>query len=185
MTTPRIRQAAAFAAQAHAGQTRRGGEVPYVDHVREVAALVSADGQEEDAVIAALLHDTVEDTSTEVGAIKAAFGEAVADIVAELTDPGERSSLPRADRKAAQARHMAEASAAARAIKIADQTSNLRDIVRLPAGFPEADAARAYIDGAAQVVRACGDVSPELTRQFGDARAAALVAISTRMEPAS
>ena len=61
MTT--LPQAYAFAARAHTGQFRKGvGQVPYINHPCAVAALVDKAGGGEAAIVAAVLHDVVEDT---------------------------------------------------------------------------------------------------------------------------
>jgi (p)ppGpp synthase/HD superfamily hydrolase len=71
----RILQAAEFAADAHAHQRRKGEKAePYLNHLIEVAALVAdATGGDADAVIAALLHDTIEDTTATVADIESRF----------------------------------------------------------------------------------------------------------------
>ena len=128
--------------------------MPYVNHVIEVAHLVAEAGGTPEMVAAALLHDTVEDTEATETTIAAAFGPCIATLVAGLTDAPEWKALPREARKRKQAEHMARAPRAIRRIKIADQTSNVRDVGRLPKGW-EAGEARAYIAGAALVVDAC------------------------------
>ncbi len=171
-----ITRAALTAAEAHKGQTRKGGEVPYVNHVIEVAHLVAEAGGTPEMVAAALLHDTVEDTGASEATIASAFGPCIATLVAGLTDAHDWKALPRADRKRWQALHMATAPRAIRRIKIADQTSNVRDVGRLPAGWEPADA-RAYIAGAAQVVEACRGADPGLEALFDRARAEALATL--------
>jgi guanosine-3',5'-bis(diphosphate) 3'-pyrophosphohydrolase len=158
-------RAADMAARAHAGQRRKGGDVPYVGHVIEVARLVAEDGWEAPVVAAALLHDVVEDSETTVAEIEAEFGAEVAGLVGALTDSEALAALPRPERKRRQAAHVAGAPAPARAIKIADQTSNLRDLARLPAGW-SADDAEAYIAGTARVVAECRAVSPGLAALY-------------------
>ena len=179
---PLLMRAADTAARAHAGQRRKGGDVPYVTHVVGVARLVAEDGWEASVVAAALLHDVVEDSATSVAEIEAAFGEEVAALVAALTDAEDISALPRPERKRRQAAHIAGAPASARAIKIADQTSNLRDLARLPAGWAAGDA-EAYIAGTAQVVDVCRDAAPGLAALY-DAAAAQARAALPAMTPA-
>jgi guanosine-3',5'-bis(diphosphate) 3'-pyrophosphohydrolase len=171
-----LTRAALTAAEAHKGQTRKGGEVPYVNHVIEVAHLVAEAGGTPEMVAAALLHDTVEDSDTTAEAVAALFGPCIATLVAGLTDPSDWEGLDRADRKRRQAMHMAKAPRAIRRIKIADQTSNVRDVGRLPAGWEPADA-RAYIAGAAEVVAACRGADPALEALFDRARAEALATL--------
>ena len=60
--TRRFRDALTFAVQCHEGQVRKGTTVPYVSHPLQVAGLVLEHGGDEEAAIAALLHDVLEDT---------------------------------------------------------------------------------------------------------------------------
>jgi (p)ppGpp synthase/HD superfamily hydrolase len=128
-------RAAVFAARVHATHTRKGAAAePYVNHVLEVAALLAEHGAPPAAVIAALLHDTVEDsdadpTPTTLADIEAAFGAEVAGIVAEVSDD---KALPKEVRKADQVRQAPKASAAARQLRLADKISNLRAIAESP-----------------------------------------------------
>jgi (p)ppGpp synthase/HD superfamily hydrolase len=171
-----LTRAALTAAEAHKGQTRKGGQVPYVNHVIEVAHLVAEAGGTPEMVAAALLHDTVEDSDLGAQAIETAFGPCIATLVAGLTDAPDWKDLPRPDRKRRQAAHMAGAPRAVRRIKIADQTSNVRDVGRLPAGWKPAEA-RAYITGAAEVVDACRGADAALEAAFDAARTEALATL--------
>jgi len=93
-----IMRAADFAARKRTNQKRKGEEAePYLNHLIEVAALVAeaTDGRP-DAVIAALLHDAVEDQDVTNAQIADLFGPAVANLVAEVTDD---KSLPKQLRK--------------------------------------------------------------------------------------
>ncbi|GGC32588.1 phosphohydrolase [Siccirubricoccus deserti] len=134
-TLATVLRAAVFAARVHATHTRKGAAAePYVNHVLEVAALLAEHGAPPAAVIAALLHDTVEDsdadpTPTTLADIEAAFGAEVASIVAEVSDD---KALPKEVRKANQVRQAAKKSAAARQLKLADKISNLRAITDSP-----------------------------------------------------
>ena len=98
----RILSAALFAAERHRGQKRKGaaGE-PYINHLIEVAELVagSSNTLDTELVMAALLHDTVEDTSTSGEELERLFGADVAALVLEVTDD---KSLPKEVRKALQ-----------------------------------------------------------------------------------
>lgn len=80
----KIRKAYAFAEKAHAGQTRMSGE-PYITHPLAVASLLATYGADEDSLIAALLHDVVEDTSFRLKDIEQGFGKSVAKMVDALT----------------------------------------------------------------------------------------------------
>ena len=85
----RIEKAYEMAAAAHAGQTRLSGE-SYVSHPVAVACLVVDLGLDTDSVVAALLHDSVEDTETTAEDVKAAFGPDVALLVEGGTQLGRR-----------------------------------------------------------------------------------------------
>jgi guanosine-3',5'-bis(diphosphate) 3'-pyrophosphohydrolase len=168
-----LTRAALAAAEAHKGQTRKGGDVPYVNHVIEVAQLVAEAGGTPEMVAAALLHDVVEDSDATGATVEAAFGPCIATLVAGLTDAPEWKALPREARKRRQAEHIAHAPRAVRLIKIADQTSNVRDVGRLPEGWEPAEA-RAYIAGAALVVDACRGADAGLEAAFDAARTQAI-----------
>ena len=80
----RIRRAYEFAARAHAGQRRKNGD-PYVTHVIAAAEITVEMGLDEDSIVAALLHDTVEDTPVTHEMIAKQFGTTVADLVEGVT----------------------------------------------------------------------------------------------------
>lgn len=127
-----VLSAAHFAAEKHSSQKRKGDAAePYVNHVMAVAQLVSGALSEPDTnlVIAAILHDTIEDTNTTRQELEERFGSDVADLVAELTDD---KSLPKAERKRLQIVNAPKKSARAQVIKLADKISNLRGILSSP-----------------------------------------------------
>lgn len=85
--------------------------------------------------MAAILHDTVEDTETTFDEIEENFGPEIKNIVAEVTDD---KSLPSQERKRLQIEHALTSSRKANLIKLADKLYNLRDLQRgLPAGWTE------------------------------------------------
>ena len=147
-----VQRAQAFAMDAHAGQTRKGAaREPYAVHLAEVATLTRAFGGDDAAVAAAWLHDCIEDCAVVDAEVRAAFGDTVADLVGELTDPPR---TPRARRRQLQVEKAAGKSAQARLIKVADKTSNLRSVAMSPPR--EWDAARklAYVRWGVAVVAA-------------------------------
>ncbi|WP_257252792.1 MULTISPECIES: bifunctional GTP diphosphokinase/guanosine-3',5'-bis pyrophosphate 3'-pyrophosphohydrolase [unclassified Endozoicomonas] len=75
-----VRRAYYYAEQAHDGQTRRSGE-PYITHPLEVAAILADMHMDHHSLMAAMLHDVIEDTGIEKTAIHEQFGEVVADLV--------------------------------------------------------------------------------------------------------
>lgn len=82
--TPKLQDAITFSIDAHEGQWRKSGE-PYVIHPILVASIVASIASNEAMVIAALLHDIVEDTEVSIEEIEQKFGEDVAHLVSGLT----------------------------------------------------------------------------------------------------
>jgi len=118
-----------FAAHKHRFQKRKGANgIPYINHPIEVASLllsVLADPSPE-IILAALLHDTLEDTDTKPAEILSEWGQKVCSIVEEVTD---NMKLTSEKRKQLQIEHADQLSKEARAIKIADKICNIRDIL--------------------------------------------------------
>lgn len=149
---PIILKATQFAADKHRGQTRKDAAgTPYINHPVAVARLLSdyAGIQEAKVIVAALLHDTVEDTDTTVDDIEEEFGREVRDIVIEVTDD---KSLPSTRRKQLQIENAARLSHAARLVKLADKISNLQDILARPPVNWSPERKREYFEWAKAVV---------------------------------
>ena len=128
-----LASALGFAIEAHAGQTRKGNDIPYVTHVMRVAALVIEHGGDAEQVAAALLHDTVEDcpgVTEEI--VRERFGAEVARIVLALTDtmPGDspEKKSPWRVRKLAYVERLAELDARGRLVAVCDKLDNLRSL---------------------------------------------------------
>jgi (p)ppGpp synthase/HD superfamily hydrolase len=100
-----VLRAADAAARWHVHQRRKGAaEEPYVNHLLEVATLVAeaTDGKDPELVIAALLHDSIEDQEVPRSVIAEAFGNGVAKLVEEVTDD---KRLEKQERKRLQVEH--------------------------------------------------------------------------------
>jgi (p)ppGpp synthase/HD superfamily hydrolase len=121
-----------FANQLHAGQTRKGSQTPYIAHLLSVAALVLECGGDEDEVIAALLHDAVEDQGGQptLALIQARFGARVAGIVAGCTDTDASPKPPWQERKRAYLAHLPHSSPEVRRVSLADKLHNARCLLR-------------------------------------------------------
>ena len=161
-----VMRAVDFAARKHRDQRRKGAQAePYVNHPVEVARLVAEATQGRDLalVLAALLHDTLEDTETTRAELRREFGEDVDGLVAEVTDD---KSLPKRRRKRLQVEHASGKSRRARMIKIADKTSNLRSLAQSPPVDWDARRRREYVAWAAQVVAGCRGVNRRLEAAF-------------------
>jgi (p)ppGpp synthase/HD superfamily hydrolase len=127
----RFEQALVYAAQVHANQVRKGGDVPYVSHLLSVAALVLEDGGDEDEGIAGLLHDAIEDSgNAEIReAILVQFGERVATIVDACTESCTIPKPPWRDRKLRYIEQMRHASPSVLRVSMADKLHNARSIL--------------------------------------------------------
>jgi GTP diphosphokinase / guanosine-3',5'-bis(diphosphate) 3'-diphosphatase len=161
-------EAASFAAKKHAGQTRKGADAePYINHPLEVANLLANVGQVEDydVLIAAVLHDTVEDCGVKKEEIAELFGETVAEYVSEVTDD---KSLPKARRKELQIEHAPTLSHGAKQIKLADKISNISDIMNSPPADWDLQTKIKYVEWGEKVVAGLRGANAELEKRFDE-----------------
>lgn len=162
----RLLTAAVFAARKHRDQRRKNAlQSPYINHPLEVASLLADVGGVTDVelLIAALLHDTVEDTETTLAEIETSFGSSVRDLVAEVTDD---KSLPKQRRKDLQVQSAPHKSDRAKQLKIADKTSNIRDLdAENPEGW-DLERKEQYIRWGQAVVQHCRGINPALDQAF-------------------
>jgi (p)ppGpp synthase/HD superfamily hydrolase len=146
-----ILEAVSFAARAHHGQLRKDGRTPYSSHVFRVCLIVRHVFGVDDprALLAAALHDTLEDTTTDYDDLAEAFGKEVAEWVALLS---KDSRQPEEKREALYRQELANAPWQVKVCKMADIFDNLLDSRQLP---PEKQArtrrhSRIYLDALAQ-----------------------------------
>jgi guanosine-3',5'-bis(diphosphate) 3'-pyrophosphohydrolase len=164
-----ILRAVAFAAEKHKNQRRKDADAtPYVNHPIALANVLKQEGEVDDVeiLVAAILHDTIEDTETTADELRAIFGEEITSIVLEVTDD---KSLPKAERKRLQIEHAAVASPKAKLVKLADKICNLRDIATSPPADWSADRKKDYFDWAKRVVEGCRGVNVRLEAGFDKA----------------
>ncbi len=122
--SPLVHAALEQARSDHAGQVRNGsGGMPYVEHPIRVAALLDERGYGEEVLAAALLHDVVEDSDTELDELREKFGDVVAGLVGSMTD--DESIDDYRARKAEHRERLAAAPAEAMAIYGADKLTNV------------------------------------------------------------
>ncbi|WP_431303873.1 HD domain-containing protein [Sediminicoccus sp. BL-A-41-H5] len=165
----KILAAASFAAAVHATHRRKGAAAePYINHPLEVAQILAEHDAPEEAILAALLHDTVEDSSDDpepvtLEALAARFGAEVAAIVAEVSDD---KSLPKETRKALQIAQAPKKSAAAKMVKLADKISNLRAMVSAPPANWNHARRVEYVGWAGRVAAGLRGVNPGLEALF-------------------
>lgn len=161
-------EAASFAAKRHSGQKRKGADgEPYINHPLEVANLLANVGKIEDydVLIAALLHDTIEDTGTTKEEIAQKFGENVCQMVLEVTDD---KSLPKPARKQLQIEHAPHLSPGAKLIKLGDKISNITDILNNPPHDWTLQRKREYIEWGEKVVAGLRGANSELEKHFDE-----------------
>jgi guanosine-3',5'-bis(diphosphate) 3'-pyrophosphohydrolase len=155
-----------FAAERHRNQRRKDSqESPYINHPIQVAELVWRVGGVRDmtTLLAAVLHDTIEDTDTRPEELRELFGDAVLALVLEVTDD---KSLPKAERKRLQVINAPHKSCAARQIKLADKASNVQDISQSPPASWTLQRKRDYLDWTARVIDAMRGPNPELEAYY-------------------
>ena len=151
-----------FSAGKHSRQKRKdAAHTPYINHPIQVAVLLWTIGGIRDMsiLIAAILHDTVEDTDASPDEIRNQFGEQVLDFVLEVTDD---KGLPKEERKRLQIIHAPQLSPAAKCIKLADKVCNLRDIYQSPPADWALERIREYFRWSEEVVAGLRGANPTL-----------------------
>tara|TARA_R110000851_G_C13102760_1_gene569336 strand:- start:79882 stop:80421 length:540 start_codon:yes stop_codon:yes gene_type:complete len=132
---PTLRESFLVADTAHEGQVRKYTGDPYIVHPLAVAKIVQSVTQDIDMLCAAMLHDTVEDTTMTNSAIQKIFGVRTANFVNELTDICVPEDGNRALRKSIERRRLNQVSAQAQTIKLADLIDNSKSILDADAKF--------------------------------------------------
>jgi GTP diphosphokinase / guanosine-3',5'-bis(diphosphate) 3'-diphosphatase len=125
-----VRRAYYYAEQAHEGQFRRSGD-PYVTHPLAVAGILSDMHMDHQSLMAAMLHDVIEDTGISKTAIKTQFGNSVADLVDGVSKLNKITFSSRAEAQAENFQKMAMAMAKdlrVILVKIADRLHNMRTL---------------------------------------------------------
>ena len=127
----RLQRAFRYAAEKHAGQTRKQTAVPYLSHLMAVASLVLEAGGDEDMAIAALLHDVVEDCGgmPRLREVRGQFGARVAKIVEGCTDSFGEPKAEWVERMRDYLRELKHADAETRLVSASDKLHNVRTIL--------------------------------------------------------
>jgi GTP diphosphokinase / guanosine-3',5'-bis(diphosphate) 3'-diphosphatase len=168
-----VLKAADAVARWHVHQRRKEpAEEPYINHLVEVAMLVAnaTDGKDTNLVIAALLHDAIEDCEVPRELIAENFGEDVVSLVEEVSDD---KSLPKNVRKDQQIKTAPAKSSRAKLLKLADKISNLRAIASSAPSDWSVKRRLEYVHWARAVARGLRGVNQTLEAQFDQAAAAA------------
>lgn len=130
MYSYRIEQALRAATILHKDQVRKGAvPIPYTSHLFAVTCILSDYTDDEDIIIAALLHDTLEDTDYTAQELEADFGGKVREIVEAVTEPDSEEDLGWKEQKQQYAKKLRKAPPEALMIAAADKIHNMRSIV--------------------------------------------------------
>lgn len=155
-----------FAANKHKFQRRKGSlKIPYINHPVKVCKLLAESGESDiEILLAAILHDTLEDTDTSELELTDRFGTIVTSLVIEVTD---NMKLPEKERKELQVINAAQLSSKAKMIKVADKICNIDDILTYPITWTKRRK-RNYIEWAKKVCEGCKGQNLILDRKFGE-----------------
>ena len=162
-------KAAHFAAEKHKNQRRKDAQAtPYINHPLTLAYILSNEAGITDptTLVAAVLHDTIEDTETTEAELEHHFGLDVAGIVKELTDD---KTLPKLERKMLQIKNGPKKSYKEKLVKFADKIANLRDIATHPPQDWSLARQQEYFDWAMEVIKAMGETHSSLELLFKEA----------------
>ena len=126
----RIERAYHFSEKCHLGQMRQSGD-PYITHPLAVANILADMRMDHESLMAALLHDVIEDTGVTKGQISRRFGRTVADLVDGVSKLGEVASASRAEQQAESFQKMTLAMSRdirVMLVKLADRLHNMRTL---------------------------------------------------------
>src|ERR1700704_1374958 len=130
----RVREAYEFGAEKHRGQKRVSGE-PYITHPVAVADILADLRLDADTLVAAILHDVIEDTPTAKAEIASIFGQVVAELVDGVSKLDQIQFRSRAEAQAESFRKMLLAMVRdirVVMVKLADRTHNMRTLGAVP-----------------------------------------------------
>jgi GTP diphosphokinase / guanosine-3',5'-bis(diphosphate) 3'-diphosphatase len=162
-----------FSAGKHRHQRRKDTAAsPYINHPIEVAHILWTIGgvYDEMTIIAAILHDTIEDTDTTPEEIRQSFGDDVLGLVLEVSDD---KSLPKPERKQKQIAHAPHLSWRAKQIKLADKICNVRDIAFAPPSHWPRQRRIDYLQWAGDVIDGLRGANEKLEKHFDETLASA------------
>ena len=158
-----------YSADKHRNQRRKGADAsPYINHPIDVADILWRIGsvRDIDTIVAAILHDTLEDTDATPSEIEAMFGKQVLSLVQEVSDD---KTLPKEERKRLQVAHAHHISTAAKLIKLADKISNIIDIGISPPKEWSLERRLNYLDWADNVVLGLRGANRALEEHYDEA----------------
>jgi guanosine-3',5'-bis(diphosphate) 3'-pyrophosphohydrolase len=162
-----ILKACKCAAEWHSGQRRKDIQrTPYINHPLEVAEFLTSNGVTDlDTIVAAILHDVIEDTEGTSEQIKQMFGDKVLEYVLDCSD---NKSLDKVQRKRLQIVHAGVISPQAKLVKLADKYSNVKDLLtNQPIGWTP-EIVKGYVHWSMAVCRRLYGVNSEIDAQLND-----------------
>ena len=133
--TPKITKAINLAATLHDGQERKGDGLPYIVHPVSVALILMDYTDDEDVIIAGILHDTIEDTSYTGDQMEKVFGSHVTELVLDVTEKDK--DLPWQQRKDDYLKHLLTSCHESKLICAADKLHNLQSMLEAFQKFGE------------------------------------------------
>jgi (p)ppGpp synthase/HD superfamily hydrolase len=166
--TANLLKAIEFASRKHSTQRRKNKDAsPYINHPIAVTHLLADTGGVTDPVtlMAAVLHDTIEDTKTTAEELEAQFGRTVRKVVEEVTD---NKSLEKAVRKQRQIDHAPDLSKRAKTIKLADKIANVQDVIDAPPAHWELARRIGYLEWTENVVAGCRGTNAPLEKLYDE-----------------
>jgi len=179
--SPYLLEAICYAAEQHKYQRRKGfAKIPYINHPLKVARLIYKfkPHVEESILLAAILHDTIEDTDTTAEILENKFGAEVAQLVLEVTDD---KTLDEPSRKQKQIDKAPFLSDGAKIIKIADKICNMLDLLHYPIKWTDERKIR-YMKWSKDVVIHCKGICPDLDKEFDHTLEKAKALLNTQIE---
>ena len=165
-TSTDILAAVDFASYKHRNDRRKNeAKTPYINHPIAVAHLLAtlAGVSDSPTLIAAVLHDTIEDTETTREELDATFGAEIRQLVEEVTDD---KTLEKHVRKQLQIEHAPELSRRAKLIKLADLTCNLTDVLDDPPSSWSNERRMEYLEWTEQVIAGCRRTNKKLEQDY-------------------
>jgi (p)ppGpp synthase/HD superfamily hydrolase len=125
---PNLFDAIEFSARAHRGQFRKASQIPYILHPINVARILIECDASQELILAAILHDVVEDTPVTLEQVRAEFGDDVASLVEATSEADKKDTWE--NRKRAMLDLAETASQDVLLLELADRLDNIREIQR-------------------------------------------------------
>lgn len=158
-------KAVCFAAQKHRDQRRKDlAQTPYINHPIAVAKTLWAHGITDiDTLVAAILHDILEDTDTHPNDLSSEFGPHILALVQEVSDDKQQ---PKQTRKNLQIENASTLSHAARLIRLCDKICNLQDLIHSPPANWSVERCQQYVTWCKAVIANIRNTHETLETQF-------------------